>query len=134
MSGLEIIGALLDAYQPFGALVPSGNFDFWQLPTGAGVPSVVGTRISRTEVPFLSVQSVQLVTERTQWTVRANSGAERGAILRAIRDACRTKTGSIAGYDGVAVLLAGDGPDFKDDEAALYMGSTDIRVSFREPA
>lgn len=134
MSGLEIVGALLDAHAPFGSLVPVGNFDFWELPQGTGLNSVVAHRLSRIEVQFLSAQSQTLVTERIQCTVRAGSGAAREAVLTAIRDGCRDKTGTIAGKLNVSVLLAGDGPDFKDDDAAIYMGSTDLRVSFTEPA
>lgn len=134
MSGLLITAALLGDHAPFTALVPNDNWDLWKLPEGTGLPSTVGKRVSRIEHQFLAAQQAYLVTERVQWTVRSSSGEERAAILKAIRDANRDKTGTIAGFAGVAVLLAGDGPDFDDDDAAIYMGSTDLRVSFTEPA
>lgn len=134
MSGLLITASLIGEFAPFVALVPAGQFDLWDLPQGTPLPSAVGTRISRTEHQFLAAQSAWLVTERVQWTVRAANGEQRQAILKAVRDACRDRVGAIAGYAGVAVLLAGEGPDFKDADAAIYMGSTDLRVSFTEPA
>ena len=134
MSGLTIVGALLDDHAPFGVAVPASNFDLWKLPQGAGLPNVVGTRVSRVEKQFLSAQTMRLVTERIQLTVRANSGEEREAITATIRDACREKTGTIAGFTNVAALLAGDGPDFEVEDEAIYIGSTDVRVTFVEPA
>lgn len=134
MSGVEIAGELLATDDAFTGAVPEGNWDYWELPQGTGLPSVLLTRISRVERQFLAVQRQRLVTERIQATVRAGSGAEREAVLTAIRNACRDKTGDFAGVTGVAVLLAGDGPDFKDADNAIYMGSTDLRVSFTEPA
>ena len=134
MTGVEITGDLMAAAPAFAAAVPAGNFDYWDLPQGTGLPSVLLTRVSRVERQFLAAQPWQMVTERVQATVRAGSGAEREAILRTIRDACRDKRPTVQGLANVAVLLLGDGPDFKDDEAAIYMGSTDLRVSFTEPA
>ena len=133
MTGVEIVGDQLAADAAFAAAVPADQFDYWDLPQGTGVPSVLLTRVSRNEHPFLAAQPQRLVTERVQATVRAGSGAEREAILKTIRNACRDKLPVVDGVFNVSLLLAGDGPDFKDDEAAIYMGSTDLRVSFTEP-
>jgi hypothetical protein len=134
MTGVEIVGDLLAIDTAFGAAVPAGNFDYWDLPQGTGLPSVLLTRVSRTERLFLSAQPQNLVADRVQATVRASSAAEREAILATIRDACRHKHPTAQGVSNVAILLDGDGPDFKDDDAAIYIGSTDLRVSFSEPA
>jgi hypothetical protein len=134
VSGVDVVGQLLAADDAFTAAVPEGNWDYWDLPQGTGLPSVLLTRVSRAERQFLAAQPQQMVTERVQATVRAGSGADREAVLTAIRDACRDKRPPVTGLSDVSVLLAGDGPDFKDDEAAIYMGSTDLRVSFTKPA
>lgn len=134
MTGIAITGELLAADAAFSAGVPAGNWDFWDLPQGTGLPSVLLTRVSRVEKQFLGAMPYQMVTERIQATVRSSSGEEREAIRKAIRNACRDKVGTIAGLSGVAVKLAGDGPDFKDPDAAIYIGSVDLRVSFNEPA
>jgi hypothetical protein len=134
MTGVAIVGELLAADAVFTAAVPAGNWDFWDLPQGTGLPSLLLTRPSRVEKLFLASMRYQMVTERIQATARASSAEERGAILKAVRNACRGKVGTIAGFSGVAVTIAGDGPDFKDDDAAIYIGSVDLRVAFNEPA
>jgi hypothetical protein len=134
MSGVLIVGDLLYGFQPLADEVPPAQIKAWKLPQGASLPSILVTRVSRTEQQFLAEQEMRLVTERVQVTVNAASGASREAILKLVRRACAGKLGVIAGFTGVAVLLAGGGPDFMDDAASIFMGSTDLRVSFNEPA
>ena len=134
MSGVEIAGALLADDAKFGSLVPEDQWDYWDLPQGTGLPNVVLTRPSRTKQQLLDAAPGRMVTERIQATVRASSAAEREAIILAIESACEDKSGTIGGFSNAAVLLAGTGPDFKDADAAIYIGSTDLRVSFTQPA
>ena len=134
MTGVEIVGQLLGASAAFNAIVPSANLDYWDLPQGNGLPNVILTSISRSEQQFLSAQSTLLVIERAQATIRTANGAQRETIRKALRDACRDKRPTVAGITSVSVLLAGDGPDFMDDDASIFMGSVDLRVSWNEPA
>lgn len=134
MSGVLIAGALLQGYAPLLALVPVEQIRAWMLPQGAPLPSLVVTSVSRTERQFLSEQPIRVVTERVQVTARAASGTGRGEILTLVRRACSGRTGTIANLASVAVLLAGTGPDFMDDAAAIFLGSIDLRISFDEPA
>lgn len=134
MSGVVIAGTLLRAFGPLTAVVPAARIKAWLLPQDTSVPAILATRISRVEMQFLAGQQVQLVTERVQVTVRAANGEQREQVLKLARDACRDKVGTIAGFAKVAVLFAGEGPDFMDDSATVFMGSFDLRVSFNEPA
>ncbi|MFD1951869.1 hypothetical protein ACFSGX_13935 [Sphingomonas arantia] len=134
MSGVLIAGELLTGFEPLTTLVPVDQLKAWVLPQGTPVPSLVATCISRTKVQFLAAESVWLMTERVQLTARAASGLARAAILRAAERACADRTGTIAGFDQVAVLFAGAGPDFMNDAADIFMGSIDLRISFNEPA
>ncbi len=134
MSGIAIVGSLLHASAPLIAQVPAGQIDAWELPQGTPLPSIVITRVSRTKRQFLAAQSVWMMTERIQATVRASNGAQRETIIDLIERACADRIGTIAGFASVAVLLAGTGPDFMDDAASIFMGSTDLRVSFNKPA
>jgi hypothetical protein len=123
MSGVLIVGEL-----------PSPQIKAWKLPQGSLLPSLLVTRISRTERVMLDGSSLQTVSERVQVTVRAGNGVDREAILGLASTACSGKVGTIAGFDNVAVTNAGTGPDFMDDAASIFMGSVDFRVSFNEPA
>lgn len=134
MSGVRIVGALLTASAPLIAEVPAAQIKAWRLPQGAPLPSILVTRVSRTKMQFLAAEAVWLVTERVQVTVRAGNGLQREALLRLVERACSDKVGTIADFANVAVLSAGGGPDFMDDAASIFMGSSDFRVSFNEPA
>jgi hypothetical protein len=134
VSGVLIAGDLLLASGALTAKVPPDRIKAWALPQGTPVPSLVVTRISRVKYQFLARQNVNLVTERVQVTVRASSGAEREEILRLGGKACDDRTGTIAGFANVAVLPAGEGPDFMDDTGTVFMGSFDLRISFNEPS
>lgn len=132
MSGVAIAGELLRANAALLAIVPAAQIKAWMLPEGTPNPSIVVTRVSRTKQQFLAAQAVWLVTERVQVTIRSSNGTQRQAILKAGERACADRTGTIAGFANVAVLLAGAGPDFMDDPATIFMGSFDLRVSFNE--
>lgn len=134
MSGVTIAGEVLRGHAPLIALVPIERIVAWKLPQGSPVPSIVATRVSRADRVMLDGTTLRSVTERVQLTVRAGNGAAREAVLRAARAACNGRTGTIAGFANVAVMLAGTGPDFMDDAASIFMGSIDLRVSFNEPA
>ena len=134
MSAVRIIGELMLAFEPLTSIVPETAIKAWALPQGAGLPSLVANRISRVRVQFLAATQVWMVTERVQVTARSGSGSQREQILKLVERACADQTGMIAGFENVAVLAAGGGPDFNDDAASIFMGSTDFRVSFNEPA
>jgi hypothetical protein len=134
MSGVRIMGELIRGSAPIVEIVPLAMIKAWKLPSGATVPSVLLTRVSRAKKQFLTAQAVWLVTERVQATVRAANGEQREQILGLIERAGSDKIGTIAGFANVAVLSAGGGPDFNDDAASIFMGSHDFLVSFNEPA
>lgn len=134
MSGVLIAGELLLASSALAAIVPPAHTKAWELPDGTPPPSLVATRVSRTKHQFLAAEQVWLVWERVQITARASSGQARAEILRLAERACADQIGTIAGFDNVAVLSLGGGPDFKDDSGLIFMGSVDLHVSFNEPA
>lgn len=134
MSGVIIIGELLRAHDPLTDAVPLAQIKAWKLKQGSPLPSLVVTRVSRATRVMLDGSTLKTVTDRVQVTARAADGVQREAVLQLAHDACSGKLGTIAGYDGVAVLSAGTGPDFEDDAASIFMGSVDFRVTFNQPA
>ena len=133
MSGVLIAGGIFRSSAALTAVVPAANIKAWALPQNSPARSILVTKISRVEVQFLAEQGVNLVTERVQATIRAESGVAREDMILKARAAARMETGTVAGFENVAVLLAGDGPDFMDDSQTIFMGSIDLRVSFNEP-
>lgn len=134
MSGVTIVGALLQADNAMTASIPAEWIVAWMLPQGAPANAIVVERVSRTEWQPLAGEPTRLVTERVQINIRAASGRERVEIETLARHAVADKVGTIAGFTNVAVLLAGGGPDFMDDAASIFLTSFDVRVSFNEPA
>jgi len=134
MSGVLIVGELLHANAALVGVVPAEWIVAWQLPQGAPANAIVVTRVSRSEDQMLAHEGWRRVNERVQITVRAADGEQRGKIERLARAACADRTGTVAGFEKVSVLLAGGGPDFMDDAASIFLTSFDLRVSFIEPA
>jgi hypothetical protein len=134
MSGVAIVGELLRGDQGLTAMLPVTAIVAWVLPQGSAANALVLSRVSRTELQLLAGEAKRRVTERVQVTIRAKSGRERTLIERLARIATADKIGTIADFEGVAVLLAGGGPDIMDDAASIFLSSFDLRVSFLEPA
>lgn len=134
MSGITIAGELLRGDAALIAAVPSANIRAWKLKDSTTGKSIVVKRVSRVKRQFLEAQDVWLVTERVQATVRATNGDDRELIVRLGERACADRIGTIAGFQNVAVLSGGAGPDFMDDAGTVFMGSFDLLISFNEPA
>jgi hypothetical protein len=134
MSGVAIIGELLNASTSLLAVVPTARIMAGALPQNITLPALAVTSISVVDRNTLKDGSTRRVTERVQVTVLAKNYAENGAVLALVRTACASKRGTFAGKTAVVVLLDGAGPDFMDDAASIWMKTQDFRVSFNEPA
>jgi len=133
MSAVKIIRALLLADAPMLALVQATGIICGMVPQGTPLPAVAITEVSGTDHKSLKPGAYARSTSRVQVTVMVGSYPAQKAILSAVRHACRDKVGTIAGINGVAVLLDSKGPDFNDPDAGFYMQSQDFQVSFIEP-
>jgi hypothetical protein len=133
MSGITIIATLLPAYEPLTSAVPAGSIKAGRLPDAPQLPTLLLRSVSRTEVQRLKRGATVRVRERIAVTVRASAYRETGALLRLVRGACAGKTGTIAGFTGVAVLADGSGGDL-DGPADTFERTQDLLVTFDEPA
>lgn len=129
MSGVSIIGALLTAHAPLLAVVDEANIKAGRLPDGTMPPFLLLRSISTTEHQSLRRGAVVHTTERVAVTVRSRSYEQLDDILPLLRAACAHKTGTIAGFENVAVLAAGVGPDVPGP-ADTFEKTQDFRVSF----
>lgn len=129
MSGVTIIGALLTAHAPLLAVVDEASIKAGRLPDGATLPVLLVRSISTTELLTLRRGTKVQTTERVAVTVRAANYQMQDDILPLVRAACAHKTGTIAGFENVAVLAAGVGPDVSGP-ADSFEKTQDFRVSF----
>lgn len=111
MSGVTIVGELLTAPAPVALLKEAGQVKEGRLPDGVRLPAILLRSISLVERLTLKRGSIVRVTERVSVTVRAGSYREQKTLIKLIRNSCAGRTGTIAGFDRVAVLSAGTGPD-----------------------
>lgn len=129
MSGCAIVGAVLIADPGVTALVPGDRIKAAKLPDAVALPALLVRTVSVVEQQPLKKAALVRVTERVAVTVRAGNYREQGAVMKAVGNALRGRTGTIAGYPRVAILTAGAGPDLLGPGDSFEQ-TRDFRVSF----
>lgn len=133
MSGVLIVGALMQDDVPLAAQVPVDRMKAGKLPDGVALPALLIRSVSLVERQTLKRQGVVRTVERVSVAVRAANYRQQGAIIRLVRAACSGATGDIAGFSRVSVLSAGTGPDVLGPGESFEQ-TQDFRVSFDAPA
>ncbi|WP_109808415.1 hypothetical protein [Sphingosinithalassobacter portus] len=131
MSGVTIIGALLNASTAVTAKVPSARIKAGQLPDGVALPALLVRGVSLIERKELKRGAIVRVTERVSVTVRADSYRDQRAIIAEglVRNACAGFVGDLASFSRVSVTDGGCGPDLIGP-ANSFEQTQDFRVSF----
>lgn len=132
MSGVGIVAQLLRAHAPLVEMVPAASIKDGPIQLGSGLPAIAVEQISSTDFRLLCPEDSDLMTDRVQVTVAANGTRERRQIVKLVRDACRGKRGTLFGVAGADVQSDGQGPDFMDEGATIYLRTQDFRVAYRE--
>lgn len=127
MSGVSIIGALLQADASITATIKAG-----QLPDGVALPALLVRSVSMAERVTLTRGNYVRVKERVSVTVRAASYREQRSLLKLTRDACAGEFGNIAGFENASVINAGTGPDVIGP-GNTFEQTQDFMTSFNEP-
>jgi hypothetical protein len=129
MSGVAIIDALLGAHAPLLAVVPREATKQGRLPDKTPLPALLIRTTASNEWQALTRGDVVPTTDLVSVAVRASSYRQQKAVMKLIVAACAGRTGTIAGFNNVAVLTAGAGPDVAGP-ADSYEQTQDFRVSF----
>ncbi len=133
MSGVTIIGALLEAHTELLAILPVDGIKAGRFPDGIALPALLLRSVSTVEEQYLRRGGLVRTTERVSVTLRSASYHQQDDILPLVRKACAGKIGTIAGFERVSVLTAGTGPDV-NGPANSFEKAQDFRVSFDNPA
>ena len=128
MSGVTIIGALMEASAPLLAEIPADRIKAGRLPNGVGLTAALVRHVSTLDRVKLDGTTERL-TARIAVTVRAKSYREQGVAIALIRAACRGFVGNVAGFSRVSVLSAGLGPDV-NGPGNSFEQTQDFKVSF----
>lgn len=133
MTGVDIIGALLQADGALIAIVPANRIKAAQLPDGIPLPALLVRLVSSVEQQLLNRGTTVRSTDRISVTVRAANYRDQVQIIRRVRSICAGQTGAVGGGDDVSILSAGTGPDVIGP-ANSFEQTQDFRVSFNTPA
>jgi hypothetical protein len=129
MSGVEIIGGLLRAYEPLTALVATASIKAGKLPDKVALPAILLRSVSVTDRQRLARAPLRRSTERVSVAVRAEDYRDQKEVIRLVRQCCADRTGDFAGCFRVSILTAGTGPDV-GGPANSFEQTQDFRVSF----
>lgn len=131
MSGVRVIHYLLANNATLVAACAAAKIFTGKIPLGTVLPAISVNEISVVErlTVAMTAASEQL-TARVQVTVQAKTYTDQKAILLLVRKACPNTRGSVDSIDVDSILPDGAGPDFRDDDAGIFMQSRDFIVRF----
>jgi len=133
MSAVKVVRYLLANNAPLLAAVPADRILSAVIPINTVLPAICVNHISTSErVTVAANDSTILATSRVQVTVQAKTYADQKAILELVRKACPLSRATINGVVVDSILPDIAGPDFRDDEAGIFMQSRDFIVKFYE--
>lgn len=132
MDGVAAVRSLLVEASAVTDLVPAGRISAGDLPQGTQLPALSIDSISKTDRNIPNPGAQRHVAERVQVTAHAKNYPSQKALLRAVRGAAADKFPTVAGISNVTVHTEGAGPDFKNEDAKIYLGSQDFLVTYTE--
>ena len=130
MSDVKAVRYLLANNAPLNAQVPAVRVIGGVLPQGIELPAISVTHVSTVRPQMVNAAS-KLCVSRVQVTVMAASYQSQKDVMALVRAALPRSRGSVNGVAVDSILIDTEGPDFTD-EAGLYMGSIDYRVTYTE--
>ena len=131
MSAVNAVQYLLAHNSGLLAVVPIGQIWAGLIPAGTAVPAVCVTHVSTVRKNMVS-ESARVCTSRVQVSVMASTYKQQGEVLALVRAALPRSRGTVNSVKLESILLDSEGPDFRNDDAGLFLGSIDYMVTFTE--
>lgn len=133
MSAVKVVRSLLASNWPLLQVVPAAKIMAGAIPLNTVLPALAVSHISTVERNTVAMDTATvLATSRVQVTVQAKSYAEQKSILELVRKALPNTHATVKGVQVDSILPEGAGPDFRDDEAGIFMQSRDFLVKYTE--
>ena len=130
MSDVKAVRYLLSQNANLIAQVPASRIIGGVLPQDIALPAISVIHVSTVRPQMVNTAS-KLCVSRVQVTVMAASYATQKSIMALVRAALPRSRGNVNGVAVDSILIDIEGPDFTD-EAGLYIGSIDYRVTYTE--
>jgi len=132
LSDVKAVRYLLANNAPLIAAVPAARVFAGLIPQGTTLPALAVSHISTIRRHTVPGSAVEFCTSRVQVTAHASTYASQKQVLALVRAALPRSRGTVNGVKVDAILSDIEGPDFRDDEAGIFMGSHDFIVKFNE--
>jgi hypothetical protein len=132
MSDVKAVRYLLANSAPLVAVVPAAQIVAGVLPQGTALPAIAVSHVSTVRQHLVAATATQLCISRVQVTVLASTYPSQKDVLALVRAALPRSRGTVNGVNVDSILHDLDGPDFRDDEAGVFMGSADFIVRYVE--
>jgi hypothetical protein len=132
MSDVKAIKHLLHSDAALVAVVPVAKIKSGPIAQGTTLPAISVSHVSTIRRHAVTSTSSEFCTSRVQITVMAKSYPEQKSILALIRAALPRTRGSVNGVIVDSLLKDIDGPDFREDDAEIYMQSVDYIITYSE--
>jgi len=130
VSDVKAVRYLLANNATLIAQVPAARIIGGVLPQGMALPAISVMHVSTVRQQMVSAAS-RMCMSRVQVTVMAPTYATQKSIMALIRAALPRSRGSVNGVAVESIIPDTEGPDATDD-AGLYIGSIDYRVTYTE--
>lgn len=130
MSDVKAVRYLLANSATLIAQVPAARIIGGVLPQGMALPAISVMHVSTVRPSFVAA-SAGMSIARVQVTIFAATYATQKSIMALIRAALPRSRGSVNGVAVDSIIPDIEGPDATDD-AGLYIGSIDYRVTYTE--
>jgi hypothetical protein len=131
MSAETAIAYMLTHDTALNTEVPVAKIFPGLIPVNTVLPAIAFNLISGLPVKNQRMANM-LKVSRIQVTVQTRSYAKQKQIIQLIRNACDAKQGLFNSVDVDSSLADIEGPDMRDDDAAIFMQTQDFIVKYRE--
>lgn len=132
MNGVAALRQVLAADAALTALVPASRIVAGVMPQGTALPAVSITSVGANNRNLADPGANRHVSERVQATVLAANYPAQKAIMAAVTKAAADKFPTVSGLSAVTIHALSDGPDFMNEDASIYLGSIDFRITYLE--
>lgn len=132
MSDVKVVRYLLANNAPLVAVVSTARIQAGLVPQGTALPAIAVTHVSTVRRQHIAAAAKEYCIARVQVTVMAADYPTVKSVLALVRSALPRTRGTVNGVALVSLVKDMDGPDFRDDEAGIFMQSVDYIVTFNE--
>lgn len=114
------------------AVVPAARIFSGVIPHGTALPAIGVNHISSVRNRTVGSGVDAFTSSRVQVTVHADTYPNLRTVMPLVRAALPKKPGTVNSVAVDSILIDSEGPDFRNDEAGIYMRSQDCIVRFNE--